>query len=203
MRRGAIVILALVLIGAAAVGALIARGGDDRTSVLHEGIVLHGRVGYDGLVKRFSDDEARAAAQSAEAAWRRSLRSRADAAPGQHFSNLAPERLRARLKAAARRNDFEVVSVDLLRPKELAPRIVVRTDDYMRLARAMPEILRTLDPKARTNDDRTGWRYEGFFFEARDGHDVPFALVFNFWRGPGGGGGQWARSERLYPFVHL
>jgi hypothetical protein len=93
--------------------------------------------------------------------------------------------------------------VDLLRPRQLAPRIVVRTGDYLRVTRAMPEILRAIDPKARTNDDRTGWRYEGFYFEADDGHGVPFALAFNFWRGSSAGGGQWARSERLYPFAHL
>jgi len=55
----------------------------------------------------------------------------------------------------------------------------------------------------RTNDDRTGWRYEGFFLEADDEHGVPFAAVFNFWRGSGGGGGQFARSDPLIPFEHL
>jgi hypothetical protein len=106
------------------------------------------------------------------------------------------------LPALARRYDFEVTSMQLRRPRQLAPSIVVRTRRYVELARATRVILKQLDPKARTNDDRTGWRYEGFFFEGDDEHGVPFLAAFNFWRGPGGGG-QWARSERLYPFAHL
>jgi hypothetical protein len=110
--------------------------------------------------------------------------------------------LRARLAALAHRYDFDVVSVQIRRPRQLAPSIVVRTRRYVELARATRLILKQLDPKARTNDDRTGWRYEGFFFEADDEHGVPFLAAFNFWRGPHAGGGQWARSDRLFPFVH-
>jgi hypothetical protein len=31
---------------------------------------------------------------------------------------------------------------------------------------------------------------------------VPFLAVFNHWRGSNRGGGEWARSEELYPFPH-
>ena len=110
--------------------------------------------------------------------------------------------LRRRLDAAARRNDFEVASLRLLRPRGLAPRIVARTKHYVELAHAAPRILRRLDPKVATGDDRSGWRYEGFYFEADDEHGVPFLLVFNFLRGPHAGGGQWARSDALFPFAH-
>jgi hypothetical protein len=188
-----------VLVGATVAGVLILRGGDDSRAVLHEGI----RMGFRQDVRRYSDDEARKASRSTETTWRRELERRARDAPRQRFANPTPETLRARLSAAARRYGFDVVAVDLLRPRQLAPRIVVRTDDYLQMAQSMADILRTLDPKARTGDDRTGWRYEGFYFEADDGDGVPFALAFNFWRGSSGGGGQWARSERLYPFVHL
>jgi hypothetical protein len=61
-------------------------------------------------------------------------------------------------------------------------------------------VLRRLDPKRRTVDDRTGWAWEGFYFEARDAKGVPFLAVFNFWRGAHAGGGEWARDESLYPF---
>jgi len=94
------------------------------------------------------------------------------------------------------------VRVELLDPRQLAPVVIVRTTHYVELANATASILRHIDPKVRTNDDRTGWRYEGFFFEAQDEHGVPFLGVFNFWRGAGAGGGQWARSEQLFPFNH-
>jgi hypothetical protein len=82
------------------------------------------------------------------------------------------------------------------------PFVIVRTTHYLALARATPSILREIDPKSRTNDDRTGWRYEGFFFEAQDEHSIPFLGAFNFWRGRDGGGGQFARSDPLFPFAH-
>ena len=67
-----------------------------------------------------------------------------------------------------------------------------------------PAILRLNDPKARTNNDRTGWAYEGLMFEARNTQGVPFLATFNWWRGVFGqvGGGQWATSQSLYPFLH-
>ena len=89
----------------------------------------------------------------------------------------------------------------LLRPRQLAPEIAVRTTDYLGLAQALPGILRRLDPHEGRSDTR-GWSYEGFFIEARDERGVPFLAVYNFWRGQHKGGGQWARSEALYPFQH-
>jgi len=141
-------------------------------------------------------------ARQVSAMWHSELRKRAREAPRERFDNLSPQVLRRRLDAAARRYDFEVVSFRLLRPRQLAPRIVVRTRHDVELAHAVPRILRRLDPKARTGDDRTGWRYEGFWFEADDEHGDPLLAVFNFWRGPHAGGGQWARSDELFPFAH-
>lgn len=146
--------------------------------------------------------EAVKAGQVSRAQWRQEIARRAREDPATRFPNLAPFLLRQRLAEAARRYDFEVVSVRLLRPRQLAPEIVVRTKRYLRLARATPAILRALDPRLPARDDRRGWEYEAFYFEARDEHDVPFLLAFNFMRGEGGGGGEWARSERLFPFPH-
>jgi hypothetical protein len=59
-----------------------------------------------------------------------------------------------------------------------------------------------VQPRSALISDRTGWAYEGFFFEARDTDNVPFLAVWNYWRGPHAGGGQWARGEDLLPFQH-
>jgi hypothetical protein len=67
----------------------------------------------------------------------------------------------------------------------------------------VPSILRTLDPRRNTGDDRTGWAYEGFFFEALDSADgQPFLIVHNHWRGKHAGGGQWPSSPNLLPAPH-
>lgn len=57
-----------------------------------------------------------------------------------------------------------------------------------------------LDPQKAGGEDWQGWDYEGFFLGAQDQQGKPFLAVFNFWRARGGG--QWARSEDLYPFEH-
>jgi len=92
--------------------------------------------------------------------------------------------------------------VTILHPRQQAPFVVVQTKDKHALAASTAAILHLIDPKARTNDDRTGWAYEGFLFEARDSHGVPFLATFNWWRGPHAGGGQWAADPTLYPFNH-
>ena len=123
---------------------------------------------------------------------------------GPELSERALRQLVRRLRAAARRNHFTVARVTILHPRQDAPFVVVRAADEHALSAATPAILRLIDPKARTNNDRTGWAYEGFLFEARNSHDVPFLAAFNWWRGVLGrvGGGQWAASQSLYPFPH-
>ncbi len=132
--------------------------------------------------------------------WEREIRSRAIESPREHFANLSPETLKKRLAEAAHDHGFQVASTKLLRAGQLAPEIAVRTTHYLALARALPGILRSLDPHSAQSDTR-GWSYEGFFFEAQDESGVPFLAVYNFWRGQHKGGGQWARSEPL-PFPH-
>jgi hypothetical protein len=148
-----------------------------------------------------SDAAARRGGASIRKQWERDIRSRAIEAPREHFANLSPDKLKERLAEAAHNHGFGVVAVKLLRPKQLAPEIVVRTTRYRALSRALPGILRSLDPHSGRSDTR-GWSYEAFFFEARDERGVPFLAVENFWRGQHKGGGQWARSELLYPFLH-
>lgn len=136
--------------------------------------------------------------------WRSHLRAGARSYPGEHFANMSLATFDRRLRLASRRYRFRVVRVTILHPRQAAPFVVVRARNEHALAVATPAILRLIDPKARTNNDRTGWAYEGFLFEARNRAGVPFLAVFNWWRGVFGrvGGGQWAASEALYPFAH-
>ena len=71
---------------------------------------------------------------------------------------------------------------------------MVRTTSYLELARATNSILTELDGVPH-------WRYEGFYFRAEDEYGVPFLIAYDVVRGESMGG-QWARSERLYPFNH-
>jgi hypothetical protein len=151
--------------------------------------------------RRVSDAASRRGGERVRKQWEREIRSRAMKAPREHFANLPPETLRERLRRASDDHSFEVVSLKLLRPRQLAPEIIVRTTNYLGLAHALPGILRRLDPHESRSDTR-GWSYEGFFIEARDERGVPFLAVYNFWRGQHKGGGQWARSEPLFPFQH-
>jgi hypothetical protein len=98
--------------------------------------------------------------------------------------------------------DAKLVAVQLLHPRQLAPFVIVKAADKRALAAATPAILRRIYPKARTGDDRTGWAHDGFLFEALDSNGVPFLVVFNNWRGPHAGGGQWTSEPSLFPFAH-
>jgi hypothetical protein len=142
-------------------------------------------------------------AAGVERMWRSNLRSGALADPNQHFPNPSQATLTSRLRLAASRYHFKVVKVVILHPRQAAPLVVVEANDKQALASSTAAILHLIDPKRRTNDDRSGWAYEGFLFEARDSHAVPFLATFNWWRGPHAGGGQWASDPSLYPFDHL
>jgi hypothetical protein len=100
------------------------------------------------------------------------------------------------------RYHFRIVDARMLQPVQDAPLVIVQTGDPQGFSRDVPAIQRTIDPKRRTSDDRTGWAYEGFYLEARDTHGTPFLVIFNYWRGPHAGGGQWASAPNLFPFNH-
>jgi hypothetical protein len=134
--------------------------------------------------------------------WRANVRAGALADPKRHFANPSLATLTSRLRLTANRYHFTVVKVEILHPRQAAPFVVIRATDKHALASSTGAILRLIDPKAPTNDDRTGWAYEGFLFVARDSHGVPFLATFNWWRGPHAGGGQWASDPSLYPYPH-
>jgi hypothetical protein len=143
-----------------------------------------------------------APAAKLEDEWRHELEVGVAENPKASFDNLSPDELKDRLAVASRKDGFTVVSLTLLKPKGIAPLVVVKTDDEARFSEQLPAILRGIDPKKPGGDDRTGWSFEGFFLKAVDKNDDPFLVVFNFWRGDNPGGGQWARSEAQLPFPH-
>jgi hypothetical protein len=152
-----------------------------------------------------SPAQARSAAAMARSDWyheisRRGRRGRTHPHPV-HFRSPPATAFLARLRTASRRYDFHVVHVHIYRPLQLAPFVIARTAHPKRLSKAMKAIEQRLDPLNTLSALPTAWTYEGFYFEARDTKDVPAFLVFNYVRG-GIVGGQWARSEALYPFPH-
>jgi hypothetical protein len=181
-----------------AVAALLGVGCGSPGSVLDAGVT----AGPDRKPRQVGPAEAVRDVRAVRAEWLREVARRARLDPRRRFPNLAPFLFRQRLRAAARRYRFRVVSVRLLRPRQLAPEVVVQTTRYVELARAVPAIDAALNPRLPARDDRAGWEYEGFYLEARDERGVPFLSVVDFMRGRGPGGGQWARSDPLYPFPH-
>lgn len=83
-----------------------------------------------------------------------------------------------------------------------APLLIVRADPQM-FVRSTPLVLASLDQRPRRSRTATVvWNYEAFYLEARDPFGAPFLAVFNNWRAPHPGGGQWARRANFYPFPH-
>jgi hypothetical protein len=137
-----------------------------------------------------------------EKEWHANLRAGVRADPRRQFQNPSLATLASRLRLAARRYRFTVVKVEIFHPRQAAPLVVIQAKDRHALAASVPAIRKLIDPKKRTNDDRTGWAYEGFLLEALDGRGIPFVAVHNWWRGPHAGGGQWAVDPSLYPYPH-
>lgn len=181
MRLGVLLALALVAAGCSS-------GGD--RSVLHQGL-----VSKSGTVFAISDREAENAGRVAQRTWLTGLQTRARKHPARRFDNPTRADLRRRLHDLAGRYGFDVVSAKVLRPRQDAPVVVVRTTHYRDLARSTSTILKQLDP----GGGRSAWRYEGFFWEARDERGVPFLIASTLTRGRVEGT-QWARSEALYPY---
>ena len=185
MRLAALCLLTLVAVGCSD------HAAGDR-SVLTQGT----RFGATQVVHRVTDAEAVRTARSGRGQWIRDLRRAGRKYPGMRFRSPSRKILLSRLAQEAKAHGFDVVSVRMLRPRQLAPLVVLRTTHYVELARATGSILRKLDPEVRYDPD-----YEGFYFEAQDERGVPFFSTSNIRRGQIEGS-EWARSEPLYPFPH-
>jgi hypothetical protein len=139
-------------------------------------------------IPRLTPAEAVVQARKVEVNWEAHLKAGARAAPAKRFPNPSIATLRARLQRLSRQYHFSIASLRIVRPMQDAPLVIVQSGHKPALSAATRLILRVLDPKQRTNDDRTGWHYEGFFFEAEDPNGIPFLATFNWWRGPVVGG---------------
>jgi hypothetical protein len=116
----------------------------------------------------------------------------------QHFPNPTPATFAATIQRAAARYGFKVVSSTMLRPLQLAPALVVRTDrDRSSFVKDVPAIVALLD---RVGGHAGPLAFEGFYFEARDAKGS-FVLVENVWRGEVEGG-QWTAPGLETPYPH-
>ncbi|HEY1480970.1 MAG TPA: hypothetical protein VGF46_13110 [Gaiellales bacterium] len=146
-----------------------------------------------------SDPPPAAVVRQSLARWQDELRVGARIEPGLRFPNLSAATLRTRLASEARRYHFEIISLKLLRPRQLAPLIIVEADRPHELAAATEAILQQLDPAPASG--RTPAAFEGIFFEARGSDGSPLSIAYDSWRGGPNrtGGGQWAVTRSLLP----
>jgi hypothetical protein len=187
---------AAILASVIALGILVSGCASSR-SILYSGVSGNG-IGPKRVI---TDTAARQDGRAAREQWVAEITRRAHEDPSQRFANLPAQQLRQRLAEAAARYHFTVKEVRLLHPRQLAPLVVIQTHRYLALAHAVPAIENSLDPHT-GHSDQAGWAFEGFFLEAQDERGLPFLGIFNFMRGSSPGGGQWARSDQLYPFAH-
>ena len=131
------------------------------------------------------------------AAWLRTIRARAATRDSARFSSPGRSVFAARLRRAARANHLAVRSRRLRRPRQLAPDVVLESDDFVRAAHALGDVIDAIDPPPRSNAKV----YEAIFVELVDDRGIPYAVAFDALRGQVEGG-QWARADALYPFAH-
>jgi hypothetical protein len=102
---------------------------------------------------------------------------------GQRFPNPSPREFRTRVDLIGRRYGFRVVSLRLLRPRQIAPLLVVRTSrDRRDFVRDVWAIMALLNPGGAAGSET----FEGLFFEALDARG-PFVRTYRLARGQTGG----------------
>jgi hypothetical protein len=118
----------------------------------------------------------------------------------QRFPNPTPAAFESRVKLVGRRYGFEVEELRLLRPRQLAPLLIVRTGRNRKaFVKDVTAIMALLDP--RSNDERhSAETFEGFFFEADDSRG-PFVRVERESRGQSEGG-EWSWNPCVEPYPH-
>jgi hypothetical protein len=118
----------------------------------------------------------------------------------QRFPNPSPAVFRLRVALVGRRYGFAVQELRLLRPRQLAPMLVVRTDrDRKAFVNDVPAIMRLLDPVS-TAPTGSAVTFEGFYLEAVDARGA-FVRVENLNRGQSEGG-EWSWNRCVYPYTH-
>ena len=115
----------------------------------------------------------------------------------QRFPNPSPAAFRRRVTLVGKRFGFQIVSLLLLRPEQIAPLLIVNTSrNRQQFAGDVGQIMSLLNPTTSTAH-RTAETFEGFFFAAEDTKG-PFLFVDGSSRGQGEGG-EWAANRCLYP----
>jgi hypothetical protein len=137
--------------------------------------------------------------RTARGQWLRSLGAAARSGSDWRFPSPSRAVLLRRLERQAEAHRFEIVSLRMLHPRQLAPLIVVRTSHPLALAHATVSVLHGLDPNWGLGEPSE--LYEGLYFAAIDRKGVPLFSVSEVVRGRSEGG-VWARSENLYPVGH-
>lgn len=120
---------------------------------------------------------------------------------GQRFRHVSEREFRRQLAVAAGRYGFTVEKVAFRHAGRVTPLVLVESRRSVAFAHSVRDIEMSLDPH-RGHSDLRGWRFRAFFFEAEDGRGVPFLSVSNVVDAASVSGGQWARSDALYPFLH-
>jgi hypothetical protein len=125
------------------------------------------------------------------------VRANARRLPHVRFHNLDRADFVTRLDLQARRHDFRISRITWRRGYLDVPDVTIVSTDYLQLARDLPHVLDAIDPRPRSNHRA----FEAIFLEAVDGDGVPFVAIYD---SLGGHimGGQWARSEKLFPYAH-
>jgi hypothetical protein len=132
--------------------------------------------------------------------WRQELLAAAGRDKDVKFPTPSQPAFEKKLAAAASQFGFRVLSTEFVRAPQGSPLVIVESSSPARFSQNAPAILDLLDSRRPSGEDWQGWDYEGFFLGAQDQQGEPFLAVFNFERDHGGG--QWARSEDLFPFPH-
>jgi hypothetical protein len=188
--------VSLLCVAAATVAAAVVLAGcGDSRSILYAGD-SGGALAVGHSPQVVTDAEALRAGRTVPAFWLSNLASGELGPP----STLSPREFRSRLARAANRYGFTVKRVRFIKTRgQIAPFVIVETSRYLTLARATPAIAKSLDPLTDKTNNATGeqfWSFPGLLFEARDERGVPFLITDSFPTG----GGQWARSDQLYPY---
>lgn len=116
----------------------------------------------------------------------------------QRFPNMSPAAYRKRVALVGRRFGFAVASLRLLRPRQIAPLLVVKTNRSRKaFAKDIPRIVELLNPTSAWLSDR-GPTFEAFFFAVEDGRG-PFWASWSSFRNEQTGD-WWAANRCLYPY---
>jgi hypothetical protein len=123
----------------------------------------------------------------------------------QRFPNPTPAAFRKRVALAGQRFGFTVASLRLLRPRQLAPLLIVKTHrPRTAFVKDISKIMELLEPARNVvgshGNVRSALTFEAFFFAAEDARG-PFAFTEYVDRS-GEGGGVWTVNRCLYDAVH-